>query len=173
MEALIETVGRALTVCSLYRELISWRDLCALFKVCRVSEGATHHSAQSRLQHIWSGSFRVTCTHTQTHACKCWHRSKRKHAPVHKEYPTKCIISWLIMCALCSSEDEHAHTLPHKRCPVSHWIYWPFYSQLRWPPPPPALHLRDAGTAIGSTSRRIPKHRRKLCCQSPFMKVLL
>lgn len=39
MEALIETVGRvkALSVCSLYRELISWRDLCALFQVCRVS----------------------------------------------------------------------------------------------------------------------------------------
>ena len=76
MEALIETVGRveALAVCSLYRELISWRDLCALFQVCRVSEGATHHSTQSRLLHIWSGSFRVTCTHTQTHTCtcKCW-----------------------------------------------------------------------------------------------------
>lgn len=71
MEALIETVGRveALAVRSLYSELISWRDLCALFQVCRVSEGATHHSAQSRLPHIWSGSFRVTCTLTQTHTC--------------------------------------------------------------------------------------------------------
>lgn len=69
MEALIETVGRAeaLAVRSLYRELISWRDLCALFQVCRVSEGATLHSTQSRLLHIWSGSFRVTCTHTHTH----------------------------------------------------------------------------------------------------------
>lgn len=45
-EDLIENGGRALTVGSLYGELISWRDLCALFKVCRVSEGATHHSAQ-------------------------------------------------------------------------------------------------------------------------------
>ncbi len=91
MEALIETVGReeAHTVCSLYRELISWRDLCALFQVCRVSDGATHHSAISRLPHIWSGSFRVTCTHTQTHsrACKCWCRSKHKHSPSAQTVP--------------------------------------------------------------------------------------
>lgn len=170
MEALIETVGRAITVCSLYRELISWRDLCALFKVCRVSKGATHHSAQSRLQHIWSGSFRVTCTHTQTHACKCWHRSKCKHAPVHKEYPTKCIISWLIMCALCSSEDEHTHTSTQALLCIAldtgHFTpSWGSHLQRR-PCTSPQGHWH-------STSLRIPKHRRKLCCQSPFMKVLL
>lgn len=113
MEALIETVGRveALAVCSLYRELISWRDLCALFQVCRVSQGATHHSAQSRLLHIWSGSVRVTCTHAQTHTCtcKCWRRGEHKHPPVHKDYRMpECVMSWLIMHALCrqSSVDE-------------------------------------------------------------------
>lgn len=63
-ENLIGTGGRALTVGSLYGELISWKDLRALFKVCRVSEGATHHSAQPRVWHIWSGSFRVTCART-------------------------------------------------------------------------------------------------------------
>lgn len=69
MRVPIETVGReeALAACFLYRELISWRDLCALFQVCRVSEGATHHSAPARLLHIWRGSFRVTCTRTETH----------------------------------------------------------------------------------------------------------
>lgn len=63
-ENLIGTGSRALAVGSLYGELISWKDLRALFKVCRVSEGATHHSAQPRLWHIWSGSFRVTCART-------------------------------------------------------------------------------------------------------------
>lgn len=42
-EDLIETVGRALTPCTLCGGLISRRDLCTLFKVCKVSERAVRH----------------------------------------------------------------------------------------------------------------------------------
>lgn len=57
-EDLIETAGRALTPCALCGGLISRRDLCTLFKVCKVSERDARRI--SDWLHIWSGSFRVT-----------------------------------------------------------------------------------------------------------------
>lgn len=47
-EDLIESAGRALTPYVLCGELISRRDLCTLFKVCKVSERAARRVPDGR-----------------------------------------------------------------------------------------------------------------------------
>lgn len=173
MEALIETVGRveALSVCSLYRELISWRDLCALFQVCSVSEAATHHSAQSRLLHIWSRSFRVTCLHTQRHAYAHANVCIEANISIHL-----CRVAWYLNTyALCRHNFEYgqhwnvkrlyAFSAPHTHTHTSTQVLSCISCDIRailhlakvtTSSADPALQLRDSCTASGSTSPRTP-----------------
>lgn len=112
---------------------------------------ATHHSTQSRLLHIWSGSFRVTCTHSRkyTHAHVNVGIKISTNIQQRTKYPDtrKHIISWLIMHSFTKALSCFACDL----LAILHLV------EVATSSADPALQLRDTGIAFCSTSSRIPQ----------------
>lgn len=175
MEVLNETVG---WVGALYIERSLVGETCVhCSKSAESAREPLITPAQSRPLHIWSGSFRVTSrSHRRTHAHANYGREGNINIHQHTKNTgiPECIISWLNMHALCrqSSEDEQhcnikdwmhilppcTHTPPHKHWSVSLVIYWPFYTQLRWPPPALTLHYSSAQGRRCSNWKHFPKN---------------